>query len=191
MRSGYETGYEMEGCMIAASNGTPIRAEWRFNVCTLLVVVVFLGGCKQEASTPTTQSGATSRTTLSTEDEARAQAARGACYQKLAAIETELVGHVLSLESSSRCATNDDCVVVPVETSCLSSCPNVIARRDGAELKKRLTESESKWCRERVECNMQSLCARTTAVCERGRCRAKWDGVTPLRRGPAVASPKS
>lgn len=157
-------------------------------VCALLVVVLFVG-CKQEHSTPGVT--VTQSKIPSTEDEARALAARQACYQKLVAIETELVGHVLSLESSSRCATNDDCVVVPVETSCLSSCPNVIARRDGTELKKKLTESESKWCRERVECNMQSLCARTTAVCERGRCRAKWDGVTPLRRGPAVASPKS
>jgi hypothetical protein len=153
------------------------KALWS-TVCALLVAVL-LAGCAQQSSTPSVAGKATPGKISSPEDEARALAARGACYQKLTAIETELVGHVLSLESGSRCTTNDECVVVPVETSCLSSCPNVIARKDGAELKKRLAASESKWCGERVECTMQSLCARTTAVCERGRCRAKWEGVTP------------
>jgi hypothetical protein len=102
---------------------------------------------------------------------------REACYAKMVAIDSELVGHVVSLESGSHCASNNDCVVVDVGTSCLSSCPNVVAQDDLSELKKRLATSDAKWCRGPAECTMQSMCARTTAVCDGGRCRAKWDGL--------------
>ncbi len=145
------------------------------SVLFALLAPALLIGCRNNQVPPQTPNAES--TPSPTADETRAIAARQACYARLVRIDAELVGHVVALESGSPCASNNDCIVVDVKTSCLSSCPNVIARSDMAELTRRLAASESQWCRGPTECTMQSLCAPTTAVCDAGRCRARWDGV--------------